>query len=477
MIASFGIEPSTTSTNGSSSPRSALKNHSMKSSAPPTGPHSKSISGQWTAIFGRPGQGAEGDLLDARLGRRGQGDRVAVAAQPGVDPQDVDRRSRPAGLRSWSAHRGLRQASCRAMRVRDTASPHRPTPANHRRLVNECVLHPLRPSPSADACRMVRGWRPFVVTRPAIATGSRRCRRAWDLGARGRARPRARSTAHRPTVERRRRVSRAGGPLLPRHVGVGPLDRGAAGQAALDRQPAEATTGLPSRSSATATGRRRSTTSRRCGSSSTSTSRVPDPVIGRRRPRDGDRRRRPLPGPDRTRRGRRRRRRYWLLVHRLVRAGPTADELALDERSVAGVLGLGADRAVDAGGRRPRTPSSATRHRRTFRRTRRGARAGASRRPLPARLGRTVAAMLAIVGHGVAVDPTPGWSTARAARSGRAVHRRMMQRRAPTPTVAARRAASGSVDRADVLEEGRLGGVSWGMGRGAAAVRLPDGRR
>src|SRR5580658_9938162 len=54
-MASFGIDPSITSTNGSSSPRSALKNHSRKSSAPPTGPHSKSMSGQWTAILGRPG--------------------------------------------------------------------------------------------------------------------------------------------------------------------------------------------------------------------------------------------------------------------------------------------------------------------------------------------------------------------------------------------------------------------------------------
>ena len=55
LIASLGIDPSTTRTNGSSSPRSALKNHSMKSSAPPTGPHSKSISGQCTAILGSPG--------------------------------------------------------------------------------------------------------------------------------------------------------------------------------------------------------------------------------------------------------------------------------------------------------------------------------------------------------------------------------------------------------------------------------------
>ena len=52
---SFGMDPSTTRTNGSSSPRSALKNHARKSSAPPVGPHSKSMRGQWTAILGRPG--------------------------------------------------------------------------------------------------------------------------------------------------------------------------------------------------------------------------------------------------------------------------------------------------------------------------------------------------------------------------------------------------------------------------------------
>ena len=54
-MASLGIDPSTTSTNGSSSPRSALCHHSMKLSAPCSGPHSKSISGQCTAIFGSPG--------------------------------------------------------------------------------------------------------------------------------------------------------------------------------------------------------------------------------------------------------------------------------------------------------------------------------------------------------------------------------------------------------------------------------------
>ena len=50
------MDPSTTRTNGSSSPRSALCHHSMKVSAPCSGPHSKSISGQCTATLGRPGR-------------------------------------------------------------------------------------------------------------------------------------------------------------------------------------------------------------------------------------------------------------------------------------------------------------------------------------------------------------------------------------------------------------------------------------
>src|SRR5947209_13813177 len=55
LIFSLGMDPSTTRTNGSSWPRSALKNHSRKSSAPPFGPHSRSMSGQWTATLGSPG--------------------------------------------------------------------------------------------------------------------------------------------------------------------------------------------------------------------------------------------------------------------------------------------------------------------------------------------------------------------------------------------------------------------------------------
>ena len=40
--------------------------------------------------LGQARQGAQGDLLDARLGRGRQRDRVPVAAEPGVDPEDMD---------------------------------------------------------------------------------------------------------------------------------------------------------------------------------------------------------------------------------------------------------------------------------------------------------------------------------------------------------------------------------------------------
>ena len=168
-MASFGIEPSTISTNGSSSPRSALKNHSRKSSAPPLGPHSKSISGQWTAIFGRPGQGAERDLLDAGLRRAGQGDRVAVAAQPGVDPQDVDD-----GLSSVATGRPPRAGGAGA----PLRHPNVPPPDAH---VNECISH-LVPGRAAPGVRSP-GMAVVAITATERAA-FKRCRRAWDLGAR-----------------------------------------------------------------------------------------------------------------------------------------------------------------------------------------------------------------------------------------------------------------------------------------------------
>ena len=62
----------------------------MKSSAPPTGPHSKSMSGQCTAIFGRPGSAPR--AISSMLGwvADGQCDRVPVATESGIDPEHMD---------------------------------------------------------------------------------------------------------------------------------------------------------------------------------------------------------------------------------------------------------------------------------------------------------------------------------------------------------------------------------------------------
>ena len=58
---SFGIEPSTTRTNGSSSPRSACHHASMNSA-----PFSKASTGLWTITFGIPG--IDWVMMSSRLG-------------------------------------------------------------------------------------------------------------------------------------------------------------------------------------------------------------------------------------------------------------------------------------------------------------------------------------------------------------------------------------------------------------------------
>ena len=62
----------------------------MKSSAPPIGPHSKSISGQCTAIFGSPGSAPS--AISSMLGWVAAVSATESPSQlkPGVDPQDVD---------------------------------------------------------------------------------------------------------------------------------------------------------------------------------------------------------------------------------------------------------------------------------------------------------------------------------------------------------------------------------------------------
>ena len=81
-----------------------------------------------------PRQGAEGDLLDARLGGCGQGDGVAVAAEPGVDPQDMDD-----GLvrRSFGDRQGAHPPLIVAPRMRGSPAVIQENPQP----VNECLLH------------------------------------------------------------------------------------------------------------------------------------------------------------------------------------------------------------------------------------------------------------------------------------------------------------------------------------------------
>ena len=88
-----------------------------------------------------PGQRPERDLLDAGLGGGGEGDRVAVAAQPGVDPQDVDD-----GILGRCGHRsaprGVVPITLARCAVRSKWSRHLPT----------CCIRP-------TVRRWARGWR------------------------------------------------------------------------------------------------------------------------------------------------------------------------------------------------------------------------------------------------------------------------------------------------------------------------------
>ena len=68
---------------------------------------------------------------------------------------------------------------------------------------------------------------------------------------------------------------------------------------------------------------------------------------------------------------------------------------------------------------------------------------------------------------GPAVDPTPAWAALRSAARSAAVPHAAARRRRHAD--ARHRLPARPAD--DVLEEGRLGGTSWGMGRGAAPPR------
>ena len=119
------------------------------------------------------GQGAERDLLDARLGRRGEGDRVAVAAQPGVDPEDVDDGLVRRGFRA--GHDGPPALDPWAATLRPPSPGVPPAPGP----VNECLAHPLtarraQASNEADAQVRRHARRPGVVRSLPAGLGPRR---------------------------------------------------------------------------------------------------------------------------------------------------------------------------------------------------------------------------------------------------------------------------------------------------------------
>jgi hypothetical protein len=157
-------------------------------------------------------------------------------------------------------------------------------------------------------------------------------------------------------------------------------------------------------------------------------------------------------------------RRHWLAEHRVVDTLAEPDELALDER---GVVACWAWEQIELsttvrGVLYTELRLDPPEFRRTvLRRSRPEKRAAAGR------LGRAVAEML---DPKVRLDPTPVW-----AHCSRCPFR--------PPCLACNRDEDAEALLAeqyrarppDVLEEGRLGGVSWGMGRGAAPPHL--GRR
>ena len=285
------------STNGSSSPRSALKNHSRKSSAPPSGPHSKSISGQWTAIFGRPGRAPS--AISSMLGcvAAGQGDRVAVAAQPGVDPEDVDRRSRRGASVDVTADLPRRYETTRGARAPASCQSPRPP-----RSVNECISPPVSTTPLGRRRPMM------AVSLPTSITADRSEPRSSAAGGRGTS-ERCGRRGLEPVDARAGRSDADPALRGPWPCTTSPAcGRGTAPSCApLVLQAYGAPAAAPFVRALRRLGGRRSTTSSRCGSSSTTTCRIPDPSR-RRRPGRARRARRCTTRDRVARAGRRRRR-------------------------------------------------------------------------------------------------------------------------------------------------------------------------
>jgi len=148
--------------------------------------------------------------------------------------------------------------------------------------------------------------------------------------------------------------------------------------------------------------------------------------------------------------------RYWLGDHRVVDEFAAADELLLDER---GVLACWAWDEIELA-----TTVSGIQYTEirldppAFRRTA-VSRTAVEKEGAARRLGRQVLEMLA---PDLVVEPTPEWS--HCARCAFRLPCIAMNRGDDAEGLLAAYDARGP----DLLEEGRLGGMSWGMGRGAA---------
>jgi hypothetical protein len=157
-------------------------------------------------------------------------------------------------------------------------------------------------------------------------------------------------------------------------------------------------------------------------------------------------------------------RRHWVAEHRVVDALAEPDELALDER---GLLACWAWEQVELsttvrGVLYTELRLDPPEFRRTVLR-----RSRAEKRAAAGRLGRAVREMLE---PEVRLDPTPAWTHCSRC-SFRAPCLALNRDQDPETLLAEHYRPRPP----DVLEEGRLGGVSWGMGRGAAPPHL--GRR
>jgi hypothetical protein len=153
--------------------------------------------------------------------------------------------------------------------------------------------------------------------------------------------------------------------------------------------------------------------------------------------------------------------RYWLGDHRVVDEFAAGDELLLDER---GVLACWAWDEIELAGTVAGVQYTEIRlEPPAFRRTA-VARTAVEKEGAANRLGRQVLEMFT---PDLVIEPTPEWShCARCAFRMPCIA--MNRGDDPRALLATRYRTRGP----DVLEEGRLGGVSWGMGRGAAPPHL-----